>query len=141
MINQWKGTATVCLEETTTVTSQLPGNGFNVTCVELPDPLANVCLAATGGSGYFPVYPDGNRTVAIPVPVPCTFPDGDAVLEFFGLDAVMLLPLFFITYIALMTLMPSLQDNMAFDIGMLIALMAAFRICAYLSLLARTYRK
>ena len=108
MINQWKGTATVCVEEMVTVAAQLPGS---------------------------------NQTVDATVAVPCTFPDGDAVLEFQGLDAVMLLLLLLMTVMVRLMLIPSFQDNMAFDIGMLIALMAAFRICAYLALLAKTYRK
>ena len=114
MINQWTGVTLTCPNTTQTVPIKVP-DPLNVTCPAFfPPPVASqVC-----DDGFF--VHDFNETVTInaTVPVPCTFATGEDVLDFVGLD----------------------EDNLIFDIFMLILLMAVFRVGAYFALYFRTKR-
>ena len=103
MINQWQGVKFDC---------KLPILPNNSTVDSAGT------LNATTSSSIVTSLAGNNSTNVGAVPGLC-FPDGEAVLKFYGFDI----------------------DNYALDISMLVVLAVVFRFLGYLVLLAKTYRK
>jgi len=103
MINQWQGVKFDCKLPILPNNSTVDSTG---------------ALNATTSSSIVTSLAGNNSTNVGAVPGLC-FPDGEAVLKFYGFDI----------------------DNYALDISMLVVLAVVFRFLGYLVLLAKTYRK